>query len=125
LVGLRNLGGGLEHPKPPLGTPLHTFGILMEFKTGYESAHRSLAGTIQHYRCDTVYCMRNCLLDFIKRERDYLLGSGGVKSGGIWWPNVSRDKTVTKKVPEHVCGFISSVESSTVLLKLTVMFVQF
>ena len=47
---------------------LHTFGILMEFITGYGSVHRSLVGTVQHCRSDIIYCMRNCLLDVTQRE---------------------------------------------------------
>jgi hypothetical protein len=43
---------------------------------------------------------------------------------GTWWPNVFRDET-HKKSPEHVYGLISSVAGCTVLLKPTVMFVQF
>jgi hypothetical protein len=43
-----------------------------------------------------------------------------------WWPNVFRDETVTKKkVPEQVNVFIGGVEVSTVLLKPTIMFLQF
>ena len=62
---------------------LHTFGILMEFITGYVSAHRSLEGTFQHCRSDIINCMWNWLLDVIKREGIMFWALAGLNQGNM------------------------------------------
>ena len=37
LEGLQNFGGGVEHPKPPLGTPLSDSGFAQVVQPGYVS----------------------------------------------------------------------------------------